>query len=558
MQSMINLLFLSDSYDHLDWDPYRKSILRFLAYLTEIGEIRLLVIKANDFFYPMTSIPYSDSKFKLFKNTVSAFLPDIVLTVNRAGFCPEIRQMVKPSTKIITWFFDSYQRLNHSLLQFNNQDYVFLYGDGEHKEVFIREHKAHAEKVFVNTFGVDTFFFKANDNQPKETEICFMGTAFYNDDFHHLFRYFSENKREREIFLKAFYQHRHQYIYNFRDHLIQNGVLLNKEYLGLIQDKFPHQTLNILDSTEHMQRAVDDQISIQTRIRYLSALKQFNLKFYGEPVSNWVKVISYCDDDLLQHYAFRGTRSHQELVDIYNSAKIALNIQHHQASAVGLPYRIYEAMACKCLLMTHHACIPPLRQLGFIENQDFIAFENEEDLKYKTAAILKDEEKRLDIVNSAFKKIQEQYTLQKVLANIFTNAEETHLSDYVSQMEVSDTISLNLNSIIHAYTLKSGRLQDDSIQEPSIIQEHTISYGGNETKTKFSALAQDQKVIVYLRTRLTKKYRLNISLNKTLVKKPKNEIKKTSGIISEKKSLMQLQAKLSKRIRLHFSLDQIL
>jgi spore maturation protein CgeB len=115
---------------------------------------------------------------------------------------------------------------------------------------------------------------------------------------------------------------------------------------------------------------------------------------------------------MLSKYQYEPIRTPEDLADLYNTSKIGINILHHQASNHSLPIRVFDLMACKTLLLTEKKSMNALEQIGFMENIDFVCFENENDLRNQFNFYLKNDTAREKIVESAYLKIKEFHSLK--------------------------------------------------------------------------------------------------------------------------------------------------
>lgn len=74
-----------------------------------------------------------------------------------------------------------------------------------------------------------------------------------------------------------------------------------------------------------------------------------------------------------------------ECTFIYNKSKIAYN----WSSSWDIPMRLFEGMAYGCAVLTNR--LPFLHELGFVEDEDYVAFDSYEELAEKTKWLLQDD-----------------------------------------------------------------------------------------------------------------------------------------------------------------------
>jgi|GEM_PF-4758138 len=439
---MKKILFISDSYQDNGWDPFRESL---ITYLNSI-DVSFMAIKANDYLQPNSAEPKSYLNLLKIKKNIKNFDPDIVFTVNRAGLSKDVMDSIPKTCKIITWFFDSYERLPAGLKLFRNKgEYVVIYGNNEHVNFFKKTYPI-IKNLTSTCFGVDHFKFLPL-NVKKENDIFFAGTLFDTSRFNQLISKIQKYSDVFEVFTDAFESHKEKYINNFSAYILKEikskNIPLDPELRAELKE------------SETTQAIVDDQISSQNRILTLSALSKFNLKIFGSPVHLWINAMAQTYSNLLKVYQYRSTHSNSELISLYNKSKIAVNIMHHQAKDNGLPYRVFESMACKCLLLTHIGIKKPLEEVGFIENQHFVCFNGQEDVEKIARKYIENPKECKKIIDNAYELLISKYTLQKILSDVFEFSGETDIKNQI--------LSLNKKDLVDTDNVKKIRTQPRKI-----------------------------------------------------------------------------------------------
>lgn len=89
-------------------------------------------------------------------------------------------------------------------------------------------------------------------------------------------------------------------------------------------------------------------IAINRRIQILNAVQDLGLTVYG--TSDWPSVMPFSSGLALSFDPTQVT-SRQSLEEIYNSSKLNINVSHAQARG-GLPWRIFDVMACNGVLIS--------------------------------------------------------------------------------------------------------------------------------------------------------------------------------------------------------------
>lgn len=102
-----------------------------------------------------------------------------------------------------------------------------------------------------------------------------------------------------------------------------------------------------------------------------------------------------------------GEAWNEDLIKIYNSAKIVLNIHSHGKSDLNM--RVFEATACGALLLTEER-----RCLGdfFDINKEILTFKDKNELKKRVEYYLVHEEKRKEIALVGQKRVYLEHTYE--------------------------------------------------------------------------------------------------------------------------------------------------
>ncbi|WP_353931815.1 glycosyltransferase [Okeanomitos corallinicola TIOX110] len=387
----MKILFLSDSYmQDGSFDPFRKEVLQAISLY---GSETKAVI-TNHFLYSNSSNIRFFQNFNKVVEDIRKFNPDIIFSINRAGLVKELTDVISTDAVYITWFIDSYERVPENLLKFTTQDIVWLTGLREYTDNFCCRYGVKTDKIIFSPFATNTDVFYPQ-NQERTIDGCFVGTAFSNQSFVNTLNCVAEDVEERNILIHILESHKSNYIFDIATVLQEKGYTNYEEH-----------------TRENWQMIFDDQISIEKRIRFISTLHDFNIKIYGEPNHLWIQYLSIYKSSMLAKYQYEPIRTPEDLAHLYNKSKIGINILHHQASNHSLPIRVFDLMACKTLLLTEKTSVNALHQIGFIENVDFVCFEDEKDLKHKFEFYLKNDTARDKIVESAYLKVKNFHSLK--------------------------------------------------------------------------------------------------------------------------------------------------
>ncbi len=394
---MTTVLFLSESYlESGFFDFYRQKIIEYLA-LSSDG-IVVYAYKTN-----------GDNIGRI-NNNIKNISPDIIFSINGNGLSPGLSKFIRKETTVIVWVWDSLERFNPGAVDIPRNAHVFLAGKNKFLEHYVTKFKLSPERTFYLPFGFDGELFGKNTDQERSVDVSFVGTAFvFGNVLNKLLFELRNQPGQRNIVLDTYFDHEKEYIFIVKDELVRRGFKFNKLPAGIRND---------FNNSGTIQAIFDDHISLSKRIKYLSALSDFKLVIFGEPVDMWINNISYIEPKLLRQFQYSGV-DEIKLAGLYNISKCCVNIQHHQAHNFALAMRNFDIMASKALLVTERISSEALSDLGYVEDQDYITYSNSKDLYGKVQYYLQNEKERENIVNSAYLKTIHSHSIQNRVVEIF-------------------------------------------------------------------------------------------------------------------------------------------
>jgi hypothetical protein len=401
------ILFLSDCYaQDVVWGPFHKTMMAYCATAFE----HLLAIRTNAFFHPWSHQPLSAEHLSCVQRAVRDFAPDLVFSINRAGLAGQVLDVLHPDVRVLTVFVDYYDRLDDSMHRYGHRDQVWATGTPKLRSEFLAKYavRLRPDQVIHTLWGVDHNLFYPRP-LPRNTGIIFVGTPFNPEGFVNLLDVISQDEHNRRVFLETYEAHREQFIYDWR------GALRKR---GFDFDRLPSHALPWVENFE-LQARVCDQISIENRITCLAALAGLDVHIFGDSNRQWVQDFSIAGGKALKHFQFRSITEPEELVHLYSSSKIGVNIQHDHARQHGLSFRVFDLMACKALLATHIDSKEVLDDLGFVEDEDYVCFSDPAVLRKKCEFYLAHENQRRAIAESGYQKVLSGHTLAHRFATVF-------------------------------------------------------------------------------------------------------------------------------------------
>jgi len=373
-------------------------------------------------------MPYSDLHLRRFLHVLEEFEPTIVFTINRAGMALPVVRRLPRETKIVSLFIDYYDRVPEELKSWTARDFVWGTGTGWLRDNFVRKYnkELRREQVEFTLWGSDTHRYHPRGAE-RDLDIVFVGSPLSPDLFSEMVECLAKEEPDLlAAFLDVYFEHRHRYIDDIPSEFAHHGFDITE-----ITDE-PYRSY--FSNNWILQTAMSDQISTETRLKYLAALADFDLHVYGEPEGLWIRFISTVNTQLLKRYHFRPVKEAAELPELYARAKIGLNVQHHHASDVGLSMRVFDTMASGAVLLTHRIAAAPLAELGYREDEHFVAFDGVAECREKAQLLLDDPERRETIAATGCALTHERHSLQQRLSQVFGKAGYPDLAEAFMHM----------------------------------------------------------------------------------------------------------------------------
>lgn len=402
------LLFLSDCYlADTVWAPFHSSLLTHLAPAFD----QVLAVRTNCYFHPWSHRPLSPKHLDDLRDAVRSFDPDLIFSVNRCGLSGELLDGIADRVERISLFVDYYDRLGDGMHDYDGRDLVWITSTGRLYRNFLAQFADRLKpgQVLATHWCVDHNLFHPVEGR-RDTDVVFVGSPFSARPFAALLANLGGDRANLDAFLAVHERHRGGYVYDWPAALSEHGFDAGR---------IPAEVASLFGDNRYLQAAVCDQVTVETRTRFLAALAGLDLKVYGGPVDEWIDNIATVDSRLLRHFQFRQVAAGEELAKVYRTARIGINLQHDHARGHGLSFRAFDTLACDTLLLAHADCTRALGELGFVDGEDFAGFGSPCELRQKCEGYLADEEKRGRVAASAGRKVRAAHTLAHRLAEVF-------------------------------------------------------------------------------------------------------------------------------------------
>ncbi len=377
MSESINVVGFFHTYaQDGELDPYMVQV----AEAFEASGVHLHVLMANDLVHVLSDNEFHSgvSEDRLI-DYINSLDPAFIFSTNRAGISQRI--MSETSCPILTRMVDLipfYHQGGDDQPLFCDRDYL-LTPTSNSVSYWENKYPALKGKVHYVPFATDPSGFTAKPEQ--DINVSFVGTSFYCDHIINIFNAYSENSQVIRS-LKALIQDvEDDFDLDFDSAVARHELSFVYKEFGINADEFKIFIANM--------------ISMNYRFKCLDAVADKGLKLYG--TKNWVDVAKY-SRKLLNCYQFgEFIKTREQLIDVYQRSKIALNVSHHQA-VDGLPYRVFDVMASSALLITEYNKNSDLFTL-FGQDMPVPMYKDERELRGLVEYYLENEDERLNVVN---------------------------------------------------------------------------------------------------------------------------------------------------------------
>lgn len=307
------------------------------------------------------------------------------------------------NVKYVSWTFDS--------------PYVFLYSDTvlfptNYAFVFDKAEYSNLLTLGVNTvyflpMAADTAFYDsiepASSNYNKyASDISFVG-SMYNEPKHRLFDKFDRISPYTKGYLDALLSAQKQ---------IYGADIMEQGLSDSIIEELAHDAPVLCPSDELQSKAwvyskyfLSRELTRRERFEYLKALSEkFKVSLYTYlPSSQLPKVINKGFADY-----------YEDMPHIFKTSKINLNITL-RSIVTGIPLRCFDIMGCGGFLLTNYQAD---FDVFFIAGEDYVFYENCEDLLSKAEYYLSHDKERKEIAQNGHRKVLESHTYINRLTTI--------------------------------------------------------------------------------------------------------------------------------------------
>ena len=306
--------------------------------------------------------------------------PAFILSTNRGGITGAmLRELDYP---IVTWMVDHVPFMHHGGARddlFGSRDHVVV-SSSHYAPVFEREYPVLKGRVHFLPFATSTADFKDTGPAAQDIPLSFVGSFFHGGGLARMLSVI----QDEPVLAQA---------------LIELSLEVDQDF-GIdvgqrVQELGLEQALTQAGVHAHdLKMTLGNALSLNRRIRYLDAVSDLGLQFWGN--NEWVNAASFSVRLLRCFHFGEFIRTRAQLVDLYQRSRLSLNISHTQAMGA-LPYRVFDVMSSRSLLLTEHDARSDLFRL-FGPQAPVPTFRNEAELRKLVRHFLSQEEERETLV----------------------------------------------------------------------------------------------------------------------------------------------------------------
>lgn len=302
--------------------------------------------------------------------------------------------------KYISWVYDMPHLTLYSPAVQSEYVSLFLFDKMQYEEIKeIKQTNIYHLPLPVNTVRLNKQLGELSDDAAYENDISFVGSLYENN----MYRQINYLPDYLKGYIDGIAQAQHRiYGYNMVEEVLTNQIVGEMEkYVQINMD--PSYYIN---SRKLYADMINAEITCRERIEMISKLaKMYNVSLY-----------TGSDSKLIPEATYKGIVSYDEqMPQVFRKSKINLNITLRSIMS-GIPLRALDIMGAGGFLLSNYQ--PELAEY-FIDGKEIVLFESEEDMMDKAFYYLNHDDERKSIAYNGWKKVQEEFSYDKLLEKIF-------------------------------------------------------------------------------------------------------------------------------------------
>lgn len=351
-----------------------------------------------------------ENQSKIVTQSISEFKPDYVFSYNYFSWVSDVCQ--KEQVKYVSWVYDSpYMDIYHYSV-INPVNYVFVFDYGTYEEFFnegittVHYLPLAVDEVRLGCLSEAVFAGEVIDKK-YSADISFVG-SLYNEPKHRLYDRFDSISPYAKGYLDALISSQ-KLIHgmNFLEELLSDDVEAQMQ-------KAYHCDPNSLHAMSpkklYSQFVLSRQVTAVERKEIMELLgkygceKGLNLKLFT--TDRHINIPGWLNQGEVDYY--------NEMPYVFRNSKINLNVTL-RSILTGIPLRAFDIMGMGGFLLTNYQSE---FDEYFVNGEDYVYYENYEDLVHKAEYYLTHEKERKEIAQNGQRKVYEHHTLGKRIAEV--------------------------------------------------------------------------------------------------------------------------------------------
>ena len=337
----------------------------------------------------------------IFEEAIANSSYDIIFTFN---YSPIISNNCnKHQIKYVSWIYDSPLVSLYSYTIINPYNYVFIFDEA----LFLDFKKEGINTVYylplaVNTRRLDTMIPNDQAKSVFSSDVSYVG-SMYNEK-HNLFDRLKDISPFTKGYLEGIMAAQLKISgYFFIEEMLKDNILADMlKALAYTTNPDGVETPAYVYANYFIARKLAE---LERKGLLGKVSDQFNTKLYTHnPTPDLPNILNMGPIDYYNNMPY-----------VFKCSKINLNISL-RSIRTGIPLRAIDIMGAGGFLLTNYQSD---FFKYFVPNEDFVFYENENDLVNKCAYYLKHEDERIQIANNGYGKIKESHTYEKRIQEIF-------------------------------------------------------------------------------------------------------------------------------------------
>ena len=286
--------------------------------------------------------------------------------------------------KIVSWIVDDF---NHTF----QHDNLGLFDAFKFNTQIIISSTELQERLEYEIAGVS----KRLNFLPTATQVTDSETGNFNHETYNIswVASFLDSKGTELLFQHSLPNKKHCELIRQCIVKLENNQVIdyNDKVEGIVIDDF----INMHKwSRNFFEMQLQNMLSNQHRTEAVERLNKYGLALFGN--SGWANAISCSRGVFDSLQAESQVKKHQDLMNVYNSSKICINISQVQSGGA-LPYRVLDILASNAMLITkYNEKSDAFRIFG--KDCPIVMYKNLDDLEHLCRYYLEHEEERVEIV----------------------------------------------------------------------------------------------------------------------------------------------------------------